>query len=665
MGGTAPAPTPASDVYYVTGANLALESQGGRAEASSEVEPFPATALNDGVRQNINYWNDATRGEFPDWAQIVWPEPKTVSQVVLRLPAINGPDPVRTVGPLEVSYRDPGTESRVAIAPTDGAENPIASWTTPQNVADGSEVRVLAFDAVETDAIRVTYSGGNSDGWSFMEEIEAYNLTPATAPFAVTKVNDDPQILQPNDVTKVKVQVTDAQGFNIKSYPVTFTMRTHNGGAVLASDADPATPGVQVLSDVSGEAEAAVRLGPDADMNQFVASTATGDSNAVFKLHALEPDQALRRSTDWLESEAERLEAGSRIEAHDGTQMYTPDGVGNYKALWMRDFAYMVEGYPEGMPLGDIRENIEYLLGGQRADGAMPDHVQGNGVPQYCPNNDNCVSMGPEPTADNSPFAVKLVYDYWKLSGDLSLFNEHSADLIRALRFTRRSPDNSLVYILPERSGSPYGFTDGVFKTGDLLFTSLLYYEAADNLSQMLATSGDDATAQQWKTEARQVKADVQTLYDPESGMFLAASLQNRQIDVWGSAYAAYLGVATKSQQLGVAQYLKDNFDDLVLRGQARQLAPGEFWEHCTLDGSPGVYQNGGYWGTGNTWIALTLAKVDRSLAQQMLIDMTKDYMENGINEWVSDNPPAVGVREYVSTATNPIPAMNELSKGD
>ena len=34
---------------------------------------------------------------------------------------------------------------------------------------------------------------------------------------------------------------------------------------------------------------------------------------------------------------------------------------------------------------------------------------------------------------------------------------------------------------------------------------------------------------------------DLQTLYDDESGMFLAASVDCRQIDICGSAYAAYM----------------------------------------------------------------------------------------------------------------------------
>ena len=647
-------PAQADDTYYVSGPNLALAANGGHVEVSSQLGNFPASALNDGIRQSIGYWNDGTNGQFPDWAQVVWSEPITVSEVVLRMPVADYLTPIsRTLGPVEVSRWDATTGSWAAIVPTNGADNPIASLTAPAT-ADGSQIKVLEFDPVETDKIRVTFTGGNSDGWSFMEEIEAYNRMPAQAPFKLTTLDGPSSILQPDDVTSIRVRVTDAQGYVVAGYPVMFAKRTGGGGAVLATDQDPNTPGLQVLTDTSGEAGTDVRLAPSPGMNQFVASTPTQESKVVFRLNALNLHQALRKSTDWLETQAGMLEVGSRVPATDGTTMYTPDGVGGYPTFYVRDFAYMVEGHPQGIPEADIRAGFEYLIGGQRTDGAMPDRVTADGSPQY-------LVAGSEPPTDNSQFMVKVAYEYWQLNGDLSLFSDHADGLVRAMNFVPRSPNNSLVYIDPANPHSPYGFTDRIVKTGDELFSSLLYYESAGNLAQMFAAIGDDSAAEHWRTVADQVKSDVQTLYDPQSGMFLAASIDNRQIDIWGSAYAAYLGVATDSQQLRIAHYLKDNYHGLVLHGQVRHTAPGTFWQRTPTPA--GYFQNGPYWATPSGWVAMTIAKIDRPLAQQMLVDLTKDFMANGINEYFNDNPQLVGVRKYVASATNPIPTMKELSQ--
>ena len=45
----------------------------------------------------------------------------------------------------------------------------------------------------------------------------------------------------------------------------------------------------------------------------------------------------------WMKQATLKQLAGCRVKGHGGTWIHTPDGVGNYKALWTRDFYYMVE----------------------------------------------------------------------------------------------------------------------------------------------------------------------------------------------------------------------------------------------------------------------------------------------------------------------------------
>lgn len=649
--------------YEIPGPNLALAS-GARAEVSSQMSGYPAAALNDGTRQTrTGYWNDSTQNQFPDWAQIAWTSAQRIDRVVLRMPvASHLTAPQRTLGPLTVSWWDAGAAAWRAVVPTNATANPIASWVAPTS-ADGSQLRTFDFDTVETSKVRVAFSGGNSDGWSFLEEIEAYHRTTAQAPFRFEVVADTAtRILQPGDVAPLRVRVRDAGGDVVSGFPVTFSQVTSGGATFLTADADPATPGLQVVTGTTGEAQVDVRTGAAAGIEQFTAGTAGATAPARFALQSLTLTEALSASLRWLERAAGDLEAGSRRTANDGTIMYTPDGVGSYAALWTRDFQYMVEGYPEGIPAADVRADINYLMGGQRADGAIPDHIGANGRPQYCAGNDFCVGFGPTPTLDNSQFMVKIVYSYYLNTGDLTPFRTHAARLVRAMEYTPRSPNNLLTYIDPARPGSPYGFTDTVHKTGDQLYDSLLYVEAARGMAAMFRATGDRVAAQRWEDEALDVEADVQTLYDPASGMFLAASLQNRQIDIWGSALAVRLGITSRGQTRRIAKYFKANYAGLVLRGQVRHTAPGVFW--ANVGAAPGKYQNGAYWATPSGHVAEVLDTIDGRLARQMLVDMTKDFIADGVNEAINDSPAYVGVREYVVSATNPIPVMRALLAG-
>lgn len=655
--------------YDVSGPNVAL-APGATASASTAMGPYPAAALNDGVRQTrAGYWNDATPRTFPDWAQIAWPAARSINRIVLRMPVAGHLSaPQRTLGPIELSWWDAGAGAWRAIVPTGGAVNPIPSWVAPTS-ADGSEVRTFDFAAVTTDQVRVTYTGGNSDGWSFLEEIEAYSRGTARAPISATAVADaTTSLLQPGDEAALRVQVRDADGQPVSGYPVTFASvpaRGRRGAAILSADADPGLAGVQVLTGADGRASATARTATRAGADRFTAGTIEAPAAVKFTLRPLKLDRALQVARDWLEEEAAALQAGSRMRATDGTWLYTPDGSASYAALWTRDFQYMVEGYPEGIPAADVRANIEYLMRAQRADGALADHVGTNGVAQYCPGNDLCGSFGPAPALDNSQFTVKLFHDHWKSTGDLTVFRAHAARLVRAMEFTPRSPDNALTYIDPNPAigGAPYGFTDTIRKTGDQLYDSLLYVDAARELAELFRASGDRASARRWRDEAWAVQDDLQTLWDRRSGMFLAASLQNRQIDVWGSALAVRLGVTTKRQSRRVADWLHDNYDGVVRRGQVRHTAPGEFWQF-TMGVAPGTYQNGAWWATPSGDVALAVGLVDRRLARQMLVDMTKDFIANGVNEAFNDELGYVAVPKYVVSATNPLPAMNELLRG-
>ena len=64
---------------------------------------------------------------------------------------------------------------------------------------------------------------------------------------------------------------------------------------------------------------------------------------------------------EWLREEAKHQLSGCQITAHDGTILYTPDGEGNYAALWTRDFGYMVENAIELMPPKHVKSALLYL----------------------------------------------------------------------------------------------------------------------------------------------------------------------------------------------------------------------------------------------------------------------------------------------------------------
>ncbi len=365
-----------------------------------------------------------------------------------------------------------------------------------------------------------------------------------------------------------------------------------------------------------------------------------GNSGNPFGLSA-EKVQWMKKAT------LEQLE-GCRVKGAGGTWIHTPDGVGNYKALWTRDFCYMVEYAGDLMEPNEIKASIYYLLNGQREDGCIPDRVNVAGQPVYSP--------GPpgKPMADNAldngPFMAMLVCSYVNQYQDEELFKEVELKLRRGLDHTNVE-ESGLVYNNPNNPQCVYGFTDIVKKTGNLLFSSLLYYRANLEMYQLCKKyeCGNPAI---YKSRYEYIRQNINTLWDEDKGMFWAADIDCKQIDIWGSAYAVEVGITDDEQTRRIASYLVEHYDETVLNGQIRHLTRSEgAWNNLFKPCEEGTYQNGAYWATPLAWVIPVYARFKPNLAKEMLENVVTDFQENGINECINDG--YVKVPNFVVSATN------------
>lgn len=361
------------------------------------------------------------------------------------------------------------------------------------------------------------------------------------------------------------------------------------------------------------------------------------------------------RAIAWLETEAQKEIAGCRRTAADGTILFTPDGQGNYGALWTRDFAYMVENAYHLLDPKEVRAAILYLLHGQRPDGCIPDRRQVDGRAVY--------SAGPadaplgDPPTDNAQFMVDLVYNDVRHSNDLTFTRQHLAELHRALEWVPRSPSGS-VFIPPGRRQSPYGFTDTVAKSGELCFSSLLYWKACRQMTELCARCGEDSAA--YVERATQIEQGLQRLWDPDVGAFRAATGDCRQADIWASAFAVYIGFARGALLERLLGFLCMHYDRIVWHGQVRHLLRGEHWEKTLIPVAPETYQNGAYWATASGWVWDALCRIDEPLADRMLHDLIQDFQDGDICECVN-----AGYRKlahFVVSAVNPLGALKRRS---
>jgi hypothetical protein len=351
---------------------------------------------------------------------------------------------------------------------------------------------------------------------------------------------------------------------------------------------------------------------------------------------------------EWMKEATLKQLKGCRVEGAGGTWIHTPDGVGNYKALWTRDSYYMVEYAGDLMDPQEIKASIYYLINGQREDGCIPDRVNAAGKAIYSPGGPNKPMA--DHALDNGPFMAMMVCSYVNRYNDEELFKEIEPKLMRGLEQIRVK-ENGLVYNDPKNPECVYGFTDIVKKTGCLLFSSLLYFKANLEMYKLCQKYGC-GNPNKYRRRYEYVRQSINKLWNEEVGMFWAADKDCKQIDIWGSAYAVDVGITTEEQTKSIAKYLVEHYDETVMKGQIRHLTVSEgVWEQLFHACEPGTYQNGAYWATPLAWLLPIYDKYQPGLSKKTLEAVIDDFQQNGINECINDG--YVKVPNFVVSATN------------
>ena len=366
----------------------------------------------------------------------------------------------------------------------------------------------------------------------------------------------------------------------------------------------------------------------------------------------------LAEAQKWLEVRVPSMIKDCRRTMDDGMAAYPPQVGSGYKAFWLRDYAYILEGGAAYIPRSELLAAVNVFFGAQREDGACVDCVKYDGTAIYKP---GYGTMGENPVADGSQFTVAVVYLTWKQTGDKSLLSAKVLDkLVRAMEVIPTNSQTGLVHIDPAKEWDrcPYGFTDSIRKKGDCLFTSLLAVEASRRLSEMLMAAGREEDAKVFTQRAQSMSSKInQVFWDERMQLYRAATVACCEHDIWGSAFAVWLGVAPPERAEKIAAVFMKNHKSLTQKGQLRHTLPGVYWKTgCKRD----TYQNGAFWGTPVGWYAYALNRIDPKLADQLIIDLVNDYAARGVGEWVFGDKVALP-QGYMSSATLPLAGIRRL----
>ncbi len=341
-----------------------------------------------------------------------------------------------------------------------------------------------------------------------------------------------------------------------------------------------------------------------------------------------------------------------------------PSGDEKYYAFWVRDSAMMAGSHlvkdsnlrryleliatygqngPETRPLRHglelppyvVTDHINYTGGAVFFPGTYSDtDFQGDGI------------YGNLPPLDDNYYFVAMVGDYVSQTGDTTILqNEYAGvrltdHIKKAAEGYYIDSETDLVYSPYKKFAVNWGFVDSVAMEGRLLFASLLRWNAMQVLEKLFPGQGYADRAEKLASQI------VRVFYDEATGWFWCCDAAEKQHDVWGTAFAVYLGLLNDRQKALTSQTLKKAYQDGVgVHGYIRHIlheedaVPGvTAWARCTVPVD--LYQNGTYWATPLGWFVYTVGLTDLDFAEQILQDFlchTRDNMGLGTPyEWMS-----------------------------
>ena len=386
--------------------------------------------------------------------------------------------------------------------------------------------------------------------------------------------------------------------------------------------------------------------------------------------------------------------------------LHVPGGNMGYPAYWIRDSVMMLEsGYIEPSEIeGWIR-----LIAGTLRDRewkirpdvvvpafAVPDHIDLDGAGSFYPGSYDTGAkqggkpFGKYPPIDDQYYFLFAVYRHWKMSGSTDLFKSSIKMKTGEMRLAElcekvycMAPSDPATALctagdIDSENAKDWGFCDSVFKSGKLLFPSVLKFLAAQQLSELFRAAGLANKAAPLERDVRVIRKAIPATFlhplGPQAEAWLdSATGVGRQPDVWGSAYAVYAGAVddTTAAKIGGALARGYREKSAVRDGCVRSIlsndtANPDGWQKSISP--PGTYQNGGYWGTATGWYLAALAKFDLGAAKQMAQDflefLRKNRREDGTAEsweWFNPDTGKHANPLYVATVGLPYGCLREV----
>lgn len=382
-----------------------------------------------------------------------------------------------------------------------------------------------------------------------------------------------------------------------------------------------------------------------------------------------------------------------------GNTLIRPGGRNAYPAFWIRDYAMSLDA---GIISDEEQRHALFLTARNQVDtsiilpsgsllppGSIPDHITFTGKPIFFPGvlSDYMAQGGPQwgllPSLDDQFYFIHMAAQFAAQTKSTEFLREIVCGksllqrLEAAYEMPPSQPDTGLVYATESVRGVNFGFFDTVVHTGNLFFCSLLKFQAAQELAYLFDALGVPGKAQQYREEAARISNALAPTFALGNGWYRASTGQSAQPDVWGTAFAVYIGAVPADLEKRSCQTLADALrqGSIAWKGAIRHVpidadfSETSAWEKCLA--KKDTYQNGAYWNTPIGWVCYAVAKVDFPQAQALASAYIEQIRADDFRKGDAFGSPWECMHEkdnhrqnpvYMTSATLPLAAFRRIA---
>ncbi len=382
-----------------------------------------------------------------------------------------------------------------------------------------------------------------------------------------------------------------------------------------------------------------------------------------------------------------------------GGTLIRPGGREDYPAFWIRDYAMSVECgiVPADEQLHALRytathqvdKEITLPTGSVLPVGSIADHISFGGVPIFFPGilEDYDRQGGPQwgilPSLDDQFYFVRMAALYLKAGGKTGFLTDDingkplTDRLESAYTMPPSDPETGIVHVSEKNRGVNFGFFDSVTHTGDLFFASVLKYRAALDLAGMFDALGRAEPAQKYRDAAARLRDVLPKRFPADRAILRASTGLSAQPDVWGTAFAVYVGALPPDVEKAACEGLADALKrgTIAWKGGVRHVptdadfSKDSAWEKALTPKNH--YQNGAYWDTPTGWVCYAVAKANPGLAKSLAGDLVAELREGDFRKgeqfgspWECFHPDGNHRQNpiYLASVTAPLDAFQRMT---